>query len=251
MTEPRLRRLHPPGGGETTPAEAVADLDPNTEAPEGRPYLLINMVASADGKIAVDGRSGALGNEADKRLFHALRTRVDAVMIGAGTLRAERYGRVVRDPEMRAARERAGLAPDALAIVVSGSLALSAELPLFQAVEQKVVVLTSSEGEIEGAAAGVDYIRARPLALAPMLAELRDRGVRSVLCEGGPTLNGALIGEGVADELFLTLSPLLVGGAHPLTAVAGTAFPDPVRMELLSALEGDGHLHLRYRIRGA
>jgi len=251
VTDARLRRVHPPGGGDITPAEVAAGLYPAAEAPLQRPYLLINMVSSADGKIAVEGRSGPLGNEGDKQLFHALRTRVDAVMVGAGTLRAERYGRIVRDPALRERRVEAGLAADPLAIVVSGSLALSGELPLFRAAEQEVVVITSSDGQVEGASARVDYLRSRPLDLAGALGELRGRGVRSILCEGGPTLNSALLAQGVADELFLTLSPLLVGGAHPLTAVAGTPLPEPARMRLLAAFEGDDHLHLRYGITGA
>jgi riboflavin biosynthesis pyrimidine reductase len=87
----------------------VEALDFGERAHDDRPYLVLNMVTTADGRVTIGGRSGPIGNEADKDLFHALRTRVDAVMVGAGTLRAEKYGRLVRKPERREARVRAGL----------------------------------------------------------------------------------------------------------------------------------------------
>lgn len=250
----QLARLHP-AGGETTPDEAASGLSLAALAPPGRPYLVLNMVSTADGKVVLDGRSGGIGNEADRQLFHHLRTQVDAVMMGAGTLRAERYGRLVRDPRLRAKREREGLVPDPVALVVSGRLALAAELPLLQAAEQRVIVLTGSEGAVvDGAAAQMEYLRAPggQLELAPLLGRLREEhGIRSVLCEGGPTLNAALLHEGLVDELFLSLAPKLAGGSHPLTAVAGSPLPEPAEMELVSALEGGGHLFLRYRLRAA
>ncbi|MDQ2896620.1 MAG: dihydrofolate reductase family protein [Actinomycetota bacterium] len=70
-------------------------LDPRASAVADRPYVICNFVATADAKAMVDGRSGPLGDEADHELFQRLRTRVDAVLVGAGTLRIERYGRLV------------------------------------------------------------------------------------------------------------------------------------------------------------
>jgi riboflavin biosynthesis pyrimidine reductase len=149
------------------------------------------MVASLDGKVVVDGRAGPLSSAPDRELFHQLRTQADAVMIGAGTMRAERYGRIVRRPELRAKREREGLAADPLAVVVTATVALSSELPLLQAPEQRVVVLTEApDAEVEGEPrAAVEYLRVPSLA-AGLRALRTDRGVRSVLCEGGPTQIG-------------------------------------------------------------
>ena len=250
--EPRLERILPPGG-QTSPDEAATGLGLAELAPPGRPYLVLNMVSTADGKVVLDGRSGGIGDEADKRLFHHLRTQADAVMMGAGTLRAERYGRLVRDPALREKREREGLAPDPLAVVVSGRLALTAEIPLLQAAEQRVVVLTAGTEEVEGCAADVRYLRAADggqLELAPLLRRLREEeGVRSILCEGGPTLNASLLHEGLVDELFLSIAPKLAGGSHPLSAVAGAPLPEPAELDLVSALHGASSLFLRYRIR--
>lgn len=247
-----LERILPPDG-QTTPDEAASGLALAKLAPDDRPYLVLNMVSTVDGKVVLDGRSRGIGDEADRRLFHHLRTQVDAVMMGAGTLRTERYGRLVRDPALRQKREREGLAPDPLAIVVSGRLALTPELPLLQAAEQRVVVLTAAAtDELVGCAAEVRYLRQEDgaqLQLAPLLRRLRaEEGVRSILCEGGPTLNAALLGEGLVDELFLSLAPKLAGGSHPLTAVAGAPLSEPAQMELVSALHGHSSLFLRYRV---
>ena len=146
-------------------------------------------------------------------MFHGLRTQADAILVGAGTVRIERYGRAIKSEELRARREAEGLEPDPLVVIVSGRLDLPPDLPILGEPEARVVIATGAEHELEGVAAQVTYLRTGD-DLALMLAQLRsEHGVRSVLCEGGPTLNCFLLAAGVVDELFLTLSPQIVGGA--------------------------------------
>jgi riboflavin-specific deaminase-like protein len=249
-----FRRLFP-DTGTLSATDAAAALRHEAELPPDRPYLALNMVATADGRITIGGRSGPIGNEADRRLFHELRAQVHAVMVGAGTVRTERYGRMVRDPDRRARRAEAGLDPDPLAIVVSARLALDPDLPLLQDPGQRVVILTASDGEIDGAAAPVEYVRtpAAPdapgtIPLRPAMRELRERGVETVLCEGGPVLNATLLSEGLVDELFLVVASKLAGGAGP-GVVSGPELDPTVEMELRTALEAGGDLFLRYRTR--
>jgi riboflavin-specific deaminase-like protein len=248
----RLRRLHP-DPGEVTPEEVTSGLRFGDLAPPDRPYLVLNMVETLDGRIAIDGRSGSIGNEADREIFHGLRTQADAVMAGAGTVRSERYGRMTKNDELRARREREGLAPDAVAIVVSGRLNLPADLPLLQDPGSHVIVLTASDGEAPDVPARVEVLRGEPapeagVVIAPLLRRLREEhGVRSILCEGGPALNHGLLHEGLVDELFLALSPKLAGG-EPLTVVTGMGLKPPLDFELLSVLESEGHLFMRYRL---
>ena len=237
-----------------TVAEAV-ELDLGAMAPAERPYLLLNMVATADGRATIDGRSGPIGGATDRELFHELRAQVDAVMVGSGTLRAERCGRLVRDPGRRERRRQRGLEADPLAVVISGRLHLPADLPLLQDPESRVVIATAAEGEVAGARAHVEYVRAGgegsggPLALAPVLRRLRDdHGVRSILCEGGPHLNAALLAEGLVDEFFLTVAPKRGGGGAELPIVAGPSIDGPQELELVWLLEADGELFLRYRL---
>lgn len=249
-TEPVAFERLLPDRGRVTPAEAVRGAAPADEAPGDRPYVMLNMVSTADGRATLEGRAGPIGNQADRELFHDLRTRTDAVLVGAGTARLEGYGRLVRDPARRARRERDGLSPDPLACIVTGRLDLPLDaVPLLRDPESTVVVLTASDAHMEGAAARIHYLRAagRVLDLRAMLGELRERfGVRSILCEGGPTLNGALLAEGLVDELFLSLAPKLGGGLSPLTIVEGMTLPGPLNMELTSLLECESHLFLRY-----
>ena len=138
------------------------------------------MVATVDGRASVAGRTAPISSLADRQLFHALRTRVDAVMVGAGTLRAERYGRIVPDPQRREQRVAAGLEADPLAIVVSGRLDLPADLPLLHDPSSRVLVVTAVETALEGCAAEVSYLRGAPIDLAAALAEARARARRAI-----------------------------------------------------------------------
>src|SRR5919204_1794736 len=169
-----LHRIHPEPTA-LDPADAISGLRWADLAPPDRPYLALNMVATADGKAAVEGRTRGISSETDRAIFHNLRTQVDAVMAGAGTVNTERYGRVVKTDELRAKREREGLKPDALAVIVSGGLSLSPEVPLLQDPESRVVIMTQSRGELTGVKAEVEYLRLEggPFDLRPLLERLR------------------------------------------------------------------------------
>ncbi|CAA9526136.1 MAG: hypothetical protein AVDCRST_MAG30-3393, partial [uncultured Solirubrobacteraceae bacterium] len=103
------------------------------------------MVATVDGRASIGGRSGPIGSKADMRMFLELRAIVDAVLVGTGTLRAERYGRLVRDPDRRARRVAAGLAADPIALLVSRRLDLPWDAPLFAEPEQRVVIACAAD----------------------------------------------------------------------------------------------------------
>ncbi len=224
-------------------------------SPPQRPRVLLNMISTLDGRATLGGRSGAIGGRADHELFHALRSVVDAVMVGAGTARAERYGRLVREEPLRELRRAHGLDPEPLACIVSGRLALNAEIPLLADPAARVAILTASAASLLDCDAHIDYIRAAAegrLDLPQALAELGGRfGVRSVLCEGGPHLNAQLLSAGLVDELFLSLSPLLAGGdatGEALRILAGIDLDPPVKLELLAVHESESSLFLRYGV---
>lgn len=241
-----LRRLLPEPGM-TTVGELVGELDPAAAAAADRPFVYTNFALTVDGRATIGGRSGPIGSAADTALLVGLRMRADAVMIGAGTLRAEGYGRVIRDPAKRAERESRGLAPDPLVVLVSNRLELAWNADLFTEGFGAVVIFTAADREPPPTATPVEVVR-HPghVDLARMLAELRaDHGVRTLLCEGGPTLHGALLAAGLVDELFVTRAPRLAGGAGP-GLVAG--LEAGVReLELISLCESAGELYARYR----
>ncbi|MBA3263850.1 MAG: dihydrofolate reductase family protein [Thermoleophilaceae bacterium] len=233
----------------TSPQELASGLRLGDKAPPGRPYLVLNMVSSLDGKATIDWRTKGLSTDLDRELFHRLRTQADAVMVGAGTVRAERYGRMTKSDELRAAREQDGLAPDPLAVVVTARLDLQTDLPLLNEPEQRVVIATGSDATLPDIGDQVVYERTGG-DLPLLMARLREeRGIRSVVCEGGPTLNSYLLSAGLVDELWLTLNPKLAGGAAALTIVAGRALVEPADLELVSIAEGGGDLFTRWRVK--
>ena len=234
----------------TSPQELASGLRLGERAPSDRPYLVLNMVSSLDGKATIDWRTKGLSTEIDRELFHTLRTQADAIMVGAGTVRIERYGRMAKSDELRDAREREGLARDALAVIVSARLDLPADLPLLNEPEQRVVIATGSDASLPDLGEHVVYERTGE-DLPLLMARLRERyGVRSVLCEGGPTLNSYLFAAGLVDELWLTLNPKLAGGAAALTIVAGRELVEPADLEPISVAEGEGDLFTRWHVRG-
>jgi 5-amino-6-(5-phosphoribosylamino)uracil reductase len=210
---------------------ALDDLALAELAPPDRPYVVANMVASADGRTTVDGHSAPLSGPADRILFHALRGQVDAVLAGTGTLRSERYRRLVRQPERREARRARGLEPDPLAVVLSRSGDYPQDIEMLTDPEQPRAIFT---GEDADPAAALHRLRA-------------EHGVRSLLCEGGAVLLGALLRAGLVDELFLALAPVLAGGEGQVT-VAGPAFRPPIPLRLAHLIEHDDVLFMRYRI---
>jgi riboflavin-specific deaminase-like protein len=232
---------------ETTIAEQLASLDLKPLAHPERPYLILNFASTLDGRAAIDGHSGPIGDAVDTEMLQRLRTRVDAVMIGAGTMRAERYGRIVSDPQLRAYRERTGLAHDPVAVIVSNRFELPWDAGLFTDGGGRVVIFTASDQEPPDTATPMTLVRHPDgVDLAKALEWLRlERGIRSVLCEGGPTLHGRLREGGLADELFLTIAPKIAGGEGP--RILEGALPDVDEVELAWLLASRSELFARYR----
>jgi riboflavin-specific deaminase-like protein len=245
----QIRRLLPEPG-ETSIAEQVATLDLVSQAGADRPYVITNFALTLDGHATIGGRSGSIGSKTDTAMLVGLRTRVDAVMIGAGTMRAERYGRVIADPAKRQRREREGLPHDPLVVIVSGRLDLPWDAPLFTEGFGRCLICTTSESDPPETATSVRLLRQEDgIDLHGLLAHLRrERGVRALLCEGGPHLHGELIEAELVDELFVTHAPKLAGGDGP-GLVAGLAANER-RLELAWLLDdpGTGELFGRYRV---
>jgi riboflavin biosynthesis pyrimidine reductase len=246
-----FRQLFPESGSAGI-NQLVASLHLVDRAPSDRPYTIANFISTADGRAAFEGRSGRLGDEGDRGLFHGLREQVDAVIAGTNTMRIERYGRLVKDPEHRRRRAAGGLEPDPLAVLTTRSGNVATDIPLFAEPEARIVLFTPVEVDTTGCAARVSVVQLDPgeVTLTTVLRRLRrDFDVRALLCEGGPTMFGALLREGLVDELFLTLAPELTGGGGPAITM-GTPLPDLQPLSLTWALERHGSLFLRYRLRG-
>lgn len=228
MTE-RFRRLLPDPADGLTADDLAAEVP--GRPPADRPFVLVNMIATVDGRATITGRTAPIANRADYELFHALRTRVDAVMVGAGTVRVEGYG-----------------AMDQLAVVVTRSADIPADAGLLAAPDNTVVVLTPSlDAQLPPSAATVHYLREPDLAtgLRRLCAE---HGVQSIDCEGGPELNATLLPVGLVDELHLVIAAKLVGGRDPLTILSGPPLDPPIGLALISLHESGGYLFARYAV---
>ena len=201
--------------------------------PPSLPWLRVNMVSTLDGAANGDsGKSGSINNEADKRVFHALRQHADAIVVGAGTARTERY-HVAAVPLVVVSHR--GLVPEQLRDAPSGKVLL--------------VTCAASTGLAEARSVlGSDQVlvcgRAQ-VDLAAMKATLVERGLRDLLSEGGPHLLRDLLAEGVADELCLTWVPRVIGGVHP-RILEGAPVDLPMRLVLL--LEEQGTLIGRWLV---
>lgn len=219
-----MRRLLPEPSTDVDLAGAYAD--PRRRPHDGRPWVLVNMVSSVDGATAIDGLSGDLGGPGDRAAFPVIRALADVILVGAATVRAERYG-----PPQRHGQRVA---------VVTRSAALDWSSPLFGS--GSAMVVTSEDGPevpVTSLRAGIGDVD-----LAAALTLLADDAVRVVLAEGGPMLNGQLLAAGLVDELCVTIAPRAVSGTAARLAVGPPAASDPWR--LAQVIEHEGELLLRY-----
>jgi riboflavin-specific deaminase-like protein len=238
-----------PDPGPTTVESQLDSYRPWERAREDRPFVAMNFAATVDGRATINGVSGPIGSSTDTAMLAGLRTRFDAVMIGAGTMRAERYGRLVSNQETRERRERIGLPHDPLMVIVSGRLDLPWDAPLFTDGGGRVLIFTASEAEPPEVATSLRVVRHEGFVDLPKaLRHLRqERGIRALLCEGGPGLHAELEGGGLVDDLFLTIAPKLAGGEAP--RIVEGELPAVAELELGWLLEEDGELFARYQRR--
>jgi riboflavin biosynthesis pyrimidine reductase len=217
----------------------------------GRPGVRLNMIASADGAASLGDRSGALGGPADKVVFATLRSLADVILVGAGTVRAERYGPARLDDDTRARRQGWGLPPVPPIAVITRSCRLDWDSPFFTDAEQRPIVVTTASADAADrarAAGAADVLVAgdTDVDLGRTVAALGERGHDSVLAEGGPGVAAQLAASGLLDEVCLTLAPLLVAG--PARRILdGAALAPPSALKMAHVLEADGYLFLRYR----
>lgn len=243
-----MRQLFPELA-EIDPAAAHASTD--RPGPDGRPWVLLNMVASVDGATALDGVSGGLGGPADKEVFSAIRATADVILVAAGTVRAEAYGPPRTPAVRRAEREARGQAPYPRLAIITRSLDLDHTSPLFTEAAEAPLVYTVAPAPSDRRAALAPVAElvdagTEQVELAAVMADLAARGTRIVLGEGGPGLNGQLLAAGLVDELNLSTSPVLVGGAS--RRVTASPCGAPHRVELGHLWENGGFLFSRYTV---
>lgn len=225
-------------GAPRSGAEWLAEADLGSLAGDARPHVFFNFIGTLDGRAALDGSTKALGGDADLEMLLSLRAAADAVLIGPGTVRAEGYGRLVGP-------KRRPTSPPA--VLISRRFEIPWEAGLFAAADQPVIVYGPADApEPPSVAAPVEVVRLDECTPAVALADLRARGVRALLSEGGPTLFRGLLADGLVDELFLTLTPVITGDGDELSIVEGGRLPDLTRFKLQWLLRAGEELFMRY-----
>jgi riboflavin biosynthesis pyrimidine reductase len=238
-----VRQVFAPPLGDAALAELYA-------YPPG-PWLRANMVASVDGAGSLDGVTRGLSSDADRRLFALLRTLADVIVVGAATVRAEKY-RPVRPHELRPDL-RADRAPTPPIAVITSRLDLDPASPLISEApaSARTIIITTDrapadrraalDGPAEVIVAGRESVDLKAAAAA-----LAERGHRRMLAEGGPHLLAQIIEAGLLDELCLTLSPVLAGPNGGRIVTGELPASTPHYLDLASVLEDDGYLLCRY-----
>ena len=234
-----------PGGAPLSARELIDGLALRERgAPAGRPRVVAAMIGSLDGRAAVAGRSVGLGHPEDRALLRGLRASVDAVLVGAATVRAERYADLF-DDEHIAWRREAGLPRRPLIAITTRSGDVPWDVGLFAEPDTKIVIHSPRRVDVPNRVAARVEVR-EVAGSAESLGSLRRRdGAELVLCEGGPRLLRAVIADGLLDDLLLTVAPLVAAGDAP-TAVTGSALDPPARLALDRAWRADDHLFLHY-----
>jgi riboflavin biosynthesis pyrimidine reductase len=243
-----MRQLFPESIDPVDPTAVHAQLE--RVGPADRPYVMVNMIESVDGGTAIDGVSGALGGTADREVFRAIRTVPDVILVAARTANAEHYKAPIISEATRAARVARGQAASPRIAVVTGELSVDLSLGMFtEPGDARPIVLTSESAPINRrdeveAMAEVLVVGQDHVDLAEAMRQLHRRGVGIVLCEGGPSMNGGMVGLDLVDEWDVSFSPVLAGGESH--RIVNTAPPAVRPLTLERILEQDGMLFLRY-----
>ena len=227
--------------------EGLVELYPRNPAPT----LRVNFIASLDGAVTVDGLSGGLHGPGDKEIFDSLRMVCDALIVGAGTVKAEKYDALRLTRDARRWRLNHGLPEFPIMVIVSRSLDFDLDQLIFSDAPIRPIVLTHRAAPAAHLAGVADVVAVGDVDvdLAAGIAALHSLGATQLLCEGGPALLGSMIAQDLVTELCLTVSPLLVGGG-PGRIAAGA--PGVVReMSLRHVLSLRDMLFLRYARQGS
>lgn len=214
-----------------------------------RPWVMCNMISSTDGGIAMDGVSGGLGGPGDKAVFGAIRAVPDIIIVASGTVIAENYRKPQTPAHVQTQRSARGQTARPQLAIVTRSLRIDPAHRVFDP-EARPLIITSAQSdpqaraELEG---GADLLIAgdADVDLTAALVELARRGARTVLLEGGPTLNGAFVDHDLIDELCVSVAPLLLGGESS-RIVAHSTNPALRELRLDRTLHEDGALFHRY-----
>ncbi len=210
------------------------------------------MVTSIDGRAQLAGRAEGLSGRADRRLLQLYRAGYDAVGSGIGTLRADDFHSHL-PADLAERRASAGRPPQPTAVVIAGGGAVPTDRRWFGHADQRRILVLGAQAPRPHQPAGTEILVAPSAKPQPawVLERLAERGIGSLLLEGGPTTNAAFLAVGLIDELYWTIGARVLGtGALPMIAPIPGGSPwaeHPREGQLVSIHRSDDELFLRYR----
>lgn len=226
--------------------------------PSRRPYTIVNMAMSADGKISsVERRQVRISGPEDRGRVDRLKAGCDAVMVGIGTVLADNPSLTVKSDELREERIQSGKPENPARIVVdSGGRTPPGADILHRGPGERIIAVSARAGE--GAAerfrglATVLVAGDGEVDLPLLMARLRDLGIERLMVEGGGSLVASLFAHGLVDEFVTFVGNLVIGGRDAPTPADGRGFPNDnefVRLSLMDVAEVDEGVVLRWRVR--
>ncbi|HEY5889237.1 MAG TPA: dihydrofolate reductase family protein [Acidimicrobiia bacterium] len=238
-----LRQLASDPRGNLDPTELA---EAGERRADGRPWVMLNFVASIDGAATIDGGSTDLGDEEDMAMFKALRGVADVVLVGARTVIVEDYRPLSLDETRRARRVERGQDPAPTLAIVSGTVSLDVEQRVFSDSSYKPLVITgpyANPGRLANLGDAADVAILPDIDPQSIVDSLSGAGI--ILLEGGPSLAGQFARAGLIDEFNLTVAPKLAGGESKRITGSDEIDP-PYEMRLDRVVEGENMLFLRY-----
>jgi 2,5-diamino-6-(ribosylamino)-4(3H)-pyrimidinone 5'-phosphate reductase len=220
---------------------------------QARPYVIVNVAASADGKIDTRERRGAaISSARDRERVDQLRASVDGVMVGSRTLHDEDPRLTVKSASLRAERQARGLPENPAKVAVTSNLALSPECRFLSSGSARVILFVPDGVVGDGSLCAEVYEHGdKRVDLVAAMATLSRLGLQRVLVEGGGTLNFELLRLGLVDELDVFLAPMIFGGATSPTLADGGGLPRDLAVTLTNPsveVWQDGGVLLRYMV---
>jgi len=213
---------------------------------KSKPYVILSAAASIDGKIATKTGDSKLSSKQDKIRLHKLRSKVDAILVGKNT--------VLRDNPLLTVRHTKGKNPIRIILDSKGTISkkskilqTSNKIPTIIAVSKKISKSNFDKLHkfpVEVIIAGKNSVNIKLL-----LKKLSDKKIKTILVEGGGTVNWEFIKHNLFDELIITLSPFLIGGNDAISFVQGPGFKkisNSPNLRLKSIKRLKNHLVLYY-----